>query len=79
MFKNFDAEPARLTANLGEFEKDVNGTKVTEKPVTCTTLVDKGGRSFLTLRITKSSIASKAPYTFTVPGVEGSSVEIVVP
>jgi hypothetical protein len=29
--------------------------------------------------MTKSSIASKAPYTFTVPGVEGSSVEIVVP
>jgi hypothetical protein len=79
VFKNFDAEPARLTANLGEFEKDVNGTKVTEKPVTCTTLVEKGGRSFLSLRMTKSSIASKAPYTFTVPGVEGSSVEIVVP
>jgi hypothetical protein len=29
--------------------------------------------------MSKSSVASETPYTFTVPGVEGSSIEIVVP
>ena len=79
VFRNLDAEPARLTANLGTFETDVNGTKVTEKPVTCTALVEQDGRQFLSLSFAKSSAASQTPYTFTVPGVEGSSIEIVVP
>ena len=57
----------------------MNGTEVTEKPVTCTALVEQDGRQFLTLNIPKSSSASQTPYTFTVPGVEGSSIEIVVP
>ncbi len=79
VFKNLDREEVRLTANLGTFEEDVNGTKVTKKPITCTALVEQGGRQFLSLRMPKSSIASSTPYTFTVPGVDGSSVEIVVP
>jgi hypothetical protein len=79
VFRNLDAEAARLTANLGTFTSDVNGTEVTEKPVTCTALVEQDGRQFLTLNIPKSSSASQTPYTFTVPGVEGSSIEIVVP
>ena len=79
VFRNLDAEPARLTASLGTFVKDVNGTQVTEKPVTCTALVEQDGRQFLTLRFAKSSAASQTPYTLTVPGVEGSSIEIVVP
>jgi len=79
VFKNLDPEEVRLTVNLGTFEEDVNGTKVTKKPITCTALVEQGGRQFLTLRMPKSSIASSTPYTFTVPGVDGSSVEIVVP
>ncbi|MEI6403312.1 MAG: hypothetical protein WCP59_14120 [Actinomycetota bacterium] len=79
VFRNLDAEPARLTASLGTFTKDVNGTQVTEKPVTCTALVEQDGRQFLTLKFPKSSAASQTPYTFTVPGVEGSSIEIVVP
>jgi hypothetical protein len=79
VFRNLDAEPARLTANLGTFTSDVNGTPVTEKPVTCTALVEQDGRQFLTLNFSKSSLASETPYTLTVPGVEGSSIEIVVP
>jgi hypothetical protein len=79
VFRNLDAERARLTANLGTFETEVNGTKVTEKPVTCTALVEQDGRQFLTLNFAKSSAASQTPYTLTVPGVEGSSIEIVVP
>jgi hypothetical protein len=79
MFRNLSDEAVRLTANLGEFTTNVNGTDVTEAPVTCTTLVEPGGRQFLTITYAKSSIASEAPYTFEVPGVEGASVEVVVP
>lgn len=79
VFKNLDPEEVRLTVNLGTFEEVVNGTPIKQKPITCTALVEQGGRQFLTLRMPKSSIASSTPYTFTVPGVDGSSVEIVVP
>lgn len=79
MFVNLDPGEYRLTANLGSFTSDVNGTAVTEKPVTCTTLIEEGGRQMMTLVMSKSSAASETPYTFTVPGVDGSSIEIVVP
>jgi hypothetical protein len=80
IFKNKDSVPRRLTANLGEFEKDVNGTVVKERPKVCTTLVHPGGSQFLTFRLTKPSIASAQPYTFTVPGVAGlKPIEIRVP
>lgn len=81
MFRNLSDETVRLVANMGAFEVDVNGTTVTEKPVTCTTLVEPDGRQFMTLVFPKSSAATAPtdPYTFTVPGVEGASVEIVVP
>lgn len=79
VFRNLGDEPVRLTANLGSFQKDVNGTPVTEKPVTCTTLVEPDGRQFLTLKFPKSSRWTDAPYTLVVPGVEGASIEIVVP
>ncbi len=79
MFINLDEGKRRLTANLGSFTSDVNGTPVTEKPVSCTTLIEEGGRQMMTLVMSKSSVASETPYTFTVPGVEGSSIEIVVP
>ena len=82
VFRNLSDQTVRLTANLGAFEKDVNGTKVIEKPVTCTTLVEPDGSQFLTLRFSQSSPPngpSSEPYTLTVPGVEGASIEVVVP
>lgn len=82
MFRNSSDQTVRLTANLGAFTSTVNGTEITEKPVTCTTLVKPGGHQFLTLTFPKSSPPngpSSEPYTFTVPGVEGAEVSIVVP
>ena len=73
MFRNLSDETVRLTANMGAFEVDVNGTTVTEKPVTCTTLVEPDGRQFMTLVFPKSTNGSLEPYTFVVPGVEGAS------
>jgi hypothetical protein len=79
MFRNLSDDTVRLTANMGAFTSTVNGTEITEKPVTCTTLVKPGGQQFMTLVYEKSTIGSEEPYTFTVPGVDGVSVEVVVP
>jgi len=79
LFTNLDDAEVRLTANLGEFSSDQNGTTVVERPVTCTALVEEDGEQLLTLVMSKSSVSSAAPYTLTVPGVEGTSIEIVVP
>ena len=79
MFRNLSDTTVRLTANMGAFQSVVNGTTIVDKPVTCTTLVKPGGQQFMTLTFTKSSNQSIDPYTFTVPGVEGTSVLVVVP
>ena len=79
MFRNLSDRTVRLTATLGAFTSDVNGTQVTDKPVTCTTLVEPDGRQFMTLNFPKSSAGSAEPYTFVVPDVQGATVEIVVP
>ncbi|MFN8021399.1 MAG: hypothetical protein U0Q03_07725 [Acidimicrobiales bacterium] len=79
MFRNLSDRTVRLTARLGAFTVDQNGTPVTTKPVVCTTLVEPDGRQFLTLKYDKSSAATSEPYTFEVPGVEAASVEVVVP
>jgi hypothetical protein len=50
------------------------------RPKICTTLVRPGGSQFLSFELSKPSIASAQPYTFTVPGVEGlEPVTIQVP
>jgi hypothetical protein len=80
IFKNRDPEKARLVVNLGEFEQDINGTKVKVHPRVCTTLVrGDGGDQFLSFIVPKPSIASTQPYSFSVPGVPGAVVEIKVP
>ena len=80
IFKNRDTEKRRLTVNMGEFEVDVNGTTVKQRPKECTTLVHPDGSQFLTFTLPKPSIASAEPYTLTVPGVDGlKPIEIKVP
>lgn len=65
---------------MGEFEQDINGTKVKQHPKVCTTLVrGNDGSQFLSFELPKPSIASSQPYTFSVPGVEGAEVGIQVP
>lgn len=79
IFRNLDTETVRLTVNLGSFPTTVDGQTVNEQPVTCTQLVEQGGQQLLSLTFFKSSIASATPYSFTVPGLTDSSIEIVVP
>jgi hypothetical protein len=81
IFKNKDPEKRRLTVNMGEFETDVNGTTVKNRPKACTTLVrGKNGSQFLSFVLPKPSAATpNLPYSFTVPGVPGAEIDIQVP
>lgn len=80
IFKNRDPEKRRLTVNMGEFEQDINGTIVKQRPTACTTLVrGDDGSQFLSFVLPKPSAASAQPYSFTVPGVETAEIQIVVP
>jgi hypothetical protein len=87
VFRNLDAERVRLTADQGTFATAtiVNGKPTTEAVITCTGLLEQNGRQFLTLRFPKSSPGSLAggasltPYALFVPGIDGASVEVVVP
>ncbi|MFM8483960.1 MAG: hypothetical protein ACKOBT_11515 [Actinomycetota bacterium] len=45
----------------------------------CTSQIPKGGQQSVILRIPKPSFASEEPYSITVPGIEGTSIEVVVP
>lgn len=79
IFENHSDERVRLTAHLGTFEEDVNGTPVKTSPVTCTQLVEPGGKQQLTLTFSKASVATPDdPYRLTVPGFDGA-ITIVVP
>lgn len=81
IFENESDEEVRLTATLGAFETDtvLEGQPVVEEPLTCTALVEPGGRQFLTLIYPKSSAQTLEPYTLTVPGVEAATVRVIVP
>ena len=75
LFRNLDKEERRLVANLGEVK--VGTTDVMEKVGTCTQLTGENQEQVLTVKIPKPSSA-EAPYTLTVPGVEGE-IKVVVP
>ncbi|HSB88162.1 MAG TPA: hypothetical protein VLD86_17745 [Ilumatobacteraceae bacterium] len=79
IFKNHDPEKRRLTVNMGEFDQDINGTVVKQRPKVCTTLVRHDGSQFLTFELGKPSAASSQPYSLMVPGVESAEIPIVVP
>jgi hypothetical protein len=46
---------------------------------TCTQLIPQGAEQGLTITYNKPSIAQDKPLTLTVPGVDGQSIEVVVP
>jgi len=77
IFRNQTEEPRRLTAHLGTFAAP-DGTAGSET-ASCTTAVEQDGEGFLTLRLTKSQLASSTPFRLTVPGVEGQEIKLLVP
>lgn len=76
MFRNKTEGEHRLTLFYGT--KKVTDS-VVEENVTCTQMIGNDKEQILTFKIPKPSIASDKPYEFYVPGVEGQSIEVVVP
>lgn len=80
IFKNKDAEERRLVVNYGKVTEDLGGGVQRETALeACTSLVGKNGQQAVIVRIPKPSFASAEPYSMTVPGLEGTSIEVVVP
>ena len=77
LFENRSSTPRRLTAHHGTF-KATDGTEGSEQ-ATCTALLEKGGRAFLTIHFDKSQLASSTPYFLSVPELEGQEIKLLVP
>jgi hypothetical protein len=80
LFKNLDAENHRLLVDLGLEVKNAgaeNEQKIELK--SCTQEVRQDGVQFLVIKPKLPSFAAQTPYSFSVPGVDGASLEIVVP
>jgi hypothetical protein len=72
IFHNETHEPHRLTGRFGSFPDE-------PEAVSCTTAVNPGKTAYLGFRIPKTNAASSTPLEFIVPGVDGATIEIVVP
>ncbi|MFT3851726.1 MAG: hypothetical protein QM733_03135 [Ilumatobacteraceae bacterium] len=81
LFQNRDDGKFRLTAFGGTEVTEVNDVELKTDRLTCTTLVKQDGEAMLTVVFPKTSAAAQegAPYTLTVPGVEGQQITVVVP
>ena len=73
LFHNESAELRRLSI-------DTAGAAAAEdRHVVCTALVEEGGMQMLTVRFDKPGFAAENAYQFTVPGVDGAVLPVVVP
>ena len=93
VFRNFDSAERRLVASLGsampttpaapekasEEAGHSDNSDNSDPHETCTQLIPQGAEQGLTITYFKPSIAQDEPLTLTVPGVEGQSIEVVVP
>jgi len=75
VFRNKTDGEYRLVASLGS-KMVTDGVK--EDVVQCTQLIPQGSEQLLTLNIPKPAEAGK-PFTLTVPGLVGQSIEVIVP
>ena len=76
LFRNKTDGDHRLTLFYGTTKVSDD---VVEENLTCTQMIGNDKEQILTFKIPKPSIASDKPYEFYVPGVEGQSIEVVVP
>ena len=75
VFRNKTDGEYRLVASLGS-KVVTDGVK--EDVVQCTQLIEQGFEQLLILNIPKPAEAGK-PFTLTVPGLAGQSIEVIVP
>jgi len=80
LFKNRDDESRRMVFTYGKVVEDLGGGVTNETELkACTSLVEQGGEQMVSVIVPKPSFASTEPYTITVPGLEGQSIEVQVP
>ena len=66
--------------NAGTRLEDPTDTASERVPAqSCTALAEEGGSQLLTFTIANTTATVDEPMTFTVPGVDGAMVEVVVP
>ena len=80
LFQNEDAGMHRMIVTYGKTVEDLGGGVKKETVLqTCTAMIGQGGAQQIVVRIPKPSFASDVPYTITASGVEGASIEVMVP
>ncbi|MEY4361464.1 MAG: hypothetical protein RL391_770 [Actinomycetota bacterium] len=80
VFINRDDAAHRMVVKYGKVVEDLGGGVERETHLeACTSKVEKDGQQSVTLTVPKPSIASDEPYVITVPGVEGTKIDVVVP
>jgi hypothetical protein len=69
-----------MVVTYGKITEDLGGGVSKDKILeACTSLITKGGTQAVSIVIPKPSFASEEPYSITVPGIEGASIEVLVP
>jgi hypothetical protein len=76
IFRNKSNEERRLVLFMGTEEVQEG---VTEDILTCTQMIGPDSEQALTFKLNKSSYGQEKPFAFTVPGLEGQSIEAFVP
>jgi len=80
IFQNEDAGDYRMVVSYGKVVEDLGGGVEREVALeSCTSKVPQGAKQVVIVNIPKPSFASEEPYSITVPGVEGTSIEVQVP
>jgi hypothetical protein len=80
LFHNEDEGERRMVVTYGKVVESLGGGVERETLLqACTSLVAKGGQQGVVVNIPKPSFSSTEGFSITVPGLEGASVEVLVP
>ncbi|KGA04320.1 MAG: hypothetical protein GM46_12915 [actinobacterium acAcidi] len=80
LFHNEDEGEHRMVVTYGKVVESLGGGVERETLLqACTSLVAKGGQQGVVVNIPKPSFSSTEGFNITVPGLEGASVEVLVP
>jgi hypothetical protein len=80
IFRNEDPAKHRMVLSYGKVVEDLGGGVEREVALeACTSLIEKGNQQSVIVSIPKPSFASEEPYSITIPGLEGTAVEVLVP
>ena len=80
LFQNEDEGEHRMVVTYGKVVEPLGGGVERETLLqACTSLVAKGGQQGVVVNVPKPSFSSTEGFSITVPGLEGASVEVLVP